>query len=50
MENNQKCSGSYLVFKPLETLPRHQNFKIFFDNWFCSHQLRLQLKSMGFLV
>ena len=31
-------------------MPKNQNFKLFFDNWFCSLQLWLQLKSLWFLV
>ena len=48
--DGQKCTGSYVVLKLSEGLPKHQQFKIFFDNWFCSLQLCLQLKSMGYLV
>ena len=48
--DGQKCTGAYAVLKLIETLPKHQNFKLFFDNWFCSLQLCLQLKSLGFQV
>ena len=48
--NGQKCSGSYVVLKLLETLPKHKNFKIFFDNWFCSIPLCLALKDYGYLA
>ena len=46
----QKCTGAYAVLRLIETLPQNQNFKLFFDNWFCSLQLCLQLKSLGFQV
>ena len=45
-----KCTGSYAVLRLIEKLPKNQNFKLFFDNWFCSLQLCLQLKSLGFQV
>ena len=48
--DGQKCTGAYAVLRLIETLPKHQNFKLFFDNWFCSLQLCLQLKSLGFQV
>ena len=46
----QKCTGAYAVLRLIETLPHHHGFKLFFDNWFCSLQLCLQLKSTGFQV
>ena len=48
--DGQKCTGSYAVLRHIEKLPKNQNFKLFFDNWFCSLQLCLQLKLLGFLV
>ena len=48
--DGQKCTGSYAVLRLIEKLPKNQNFKLFFDNWFCSLQLCLQLKSFGFLM
>ena len=44
--NEQKCTGSYVVVQLLGTLPRHQRFKEFFDNWFSSIPA---LKGQGFL-
>ena len=44
----QKCTGAYAVLRLIETLPHHHGFKLFFDNWFCSLQLCLQLKSTRF--
>ena len=34
--DGQKCTGAFAVLRLVETLPKHQNFKIYFDNWFCS--------------
>ena len=42
-ESGEKCTGSYLVLKLIETLPQHKNYKPFFDNWFCSLALCLEL-------
>ena len=41
-----KCTGSNVVMKLLETLPKGENYKLFFDNWFCTLDLLLQLKEM----
>ena len=48
--DGQKRTGSNAVLRLIEKLPKNQSFKLFFDNWFCSLQLCLQLKSLGFLV
>ncbi|XP_004211012.1 piggyBac transposable element-derived protein 3 [Hydra vulgaris] len=48
--SGKKCTGAYVVLKLLEKLPKNQNFKVFFDNWFCSMQLCLALKELGFVV
>ena len=50
LEKGQKCAGAFCVLKLIETLPRHQNFRSFFDSWFCSLQLCLHLKVLGFIV
>ena len=47
--NNEKCTGSYVVLRLIETLPKHQNYKVFFDNWFASIPLCLALKDIGYL-
>ena len=36
MVKDAKVTGSYVVERLLETLPRMKNFKVFFDNWFSS--------------
>ena len=48
--NNQKCTGSYVVLRLIETLPKNQHFNFFFDNWFSSIPLCLALKDNGFLA
>ena len=48
--NGQKCTGSYVVLKLLETLPKYKNFKIFFDSLFSSIPLCLALKDYGYLA
>ena len=45
-----KVTGSYVVERLLETLPRMKNFKVIFDNWFSSIPLCLALKRSGYLV
>ena len=47
--NGHKCTGSYIVLKLLETLPKYKNFKIFFNNWFSSIPLCLALRD-GYLA
>ena len=47
--NGHKCTGSYIVLKLLETLPKYKNFKIFFNSWFSSIPLCLALKD-GYLA
>ena len=49
-EKGQKCTGTFCVLKLIESLPHHQNFRLFFGNWFCSLQLCLHLKELGFIV
>ena len=46
----EKCNGSYVVNRLIECLPKHDNFKLFFDNWFCSLDLCRNLRSMGILT
>ena len=48
--NGQKCTGSYVVLKLLETLPKYKNFKIFFNNWCFFIPLCLALKDCGYLA
>ena len=46
----EKYTGKYSVLKLIETLPRHENIRLFFDNWFCSLPLCLHLKEICFIV
>lgn len=46
---SEKVTGPSVVLKLLETLPRHQNHRVFFDNWFTSIPLCLALKDNGYL-
>ena len=43
----QKCTGEYVVLRLCKTLPRVQNYKLFFDNWFSSLPLCIKLKDLG---
>lgn len=46
----QKCTGEYVVLRLCETLPKNQNYKLFFDNWFSSLALCIKLKETGILA
>ena len=48
--DGQKCAGSYVVLKLLETLPKNEYFHVSFDNWFSSIPLLLVLKQNGYLA
>jgi len=41
-------AGSFAVFKLIEILDNHLNYKLFFDNWFSSPNLVDDLKKRGF--
>ena len=43
-------TGPSVVKKLVSTLPKKQNYRVFFDNWFCDLSLCIDLKSLGFLV
>ena len=43
------CSSSYVVKRLVEGLPKNENYRLFFDNWFCTLDLCIILKRMGFL-
>ena len=49
-ESAEKCTGSYAVLKLIEALPQRKSYKLFFDNWFCSLVLCLELRQVGFLT
>ncbi len=44
-----KCKADDVVRKLCETLPKNENHRIFFDNWFSTIELCLELKANGFL-
>ncbi|XP_065672087.1 piggyBac transposable element-derived protein 3-like [Hydra vulgaris] len=47
---SEKCNGSYVVKRLIESFPKNQNFKLCFDNWFCSLGLCLHLNKLGILT
>ena len=47
---NENCSAENVVLQLLEGLPQQKNYKVCFDNWFCTLKLMLKLKSMGILT
>ena len=44
---NENCSAENVVLRLLEGIPQ---YKLCFDNWFCTLKLMLKLKSMGILT
>ena len=44
------CSSKSSVLELCANVPPHQNYKIFFDNWFCTLELLLKLKEIGILA
>ena len=45
--NKTDCSAANVVLRLSEGIPLHQNFKLCFDNWFCTLPFCLELKSLG---
>ena len=43
-------SAGAIVLKLSDRIPRNQGFRIFFDNWFSTLDLMVQLKAMGTLI
>ena len=48
--SSEKCTVEYVVLRLCETLPRQQNYKVFFDNWFSTLLLLIKLKERGFFA
>ena len=48
--NKTDSSAANMVLGLSEGIPKHQNFKLCFDNWFCTLPLCLELKSLGILT
>ena len=46
----EKTTGTYVVEKLLETLPKMKNLKVYFDNLFATFPLCLALTKNGFLA
>ena len=44
------CSCENVFLRLCEGIPRQQNFKMCFDNWFCTLPLLLKMKSFGTLT
>ena len=38
------------VLQLVQNIPKHQNYQVFFDNWFSTFPLLLKLQSMGMLA
>ncbi len=45
----KSCSAKEVVLKLCEKVPKHCNYKIFFDNWFTTLELCIDLKDLGIL-
>ena len=43
------CNATNTVLRLVSDLPKNRGYRLFFDNWFCSLSLMLQLQSMGIL-
>ena len=44
------CSPRNAVMELCAGIPRHKNFQIYFDNWFCTLALLTELKTIGILT
>ena len=48
LNKTEKYTGVFVVKKLIETLPKQLNFRLYFDNSFCTIDLCRELKSLGF--
>lgn len=48
--SSEKCTGEYVVFRLCETLPKHKNYQLYFDNWFSTLALCIKMKELGILT
>ena len=48
LNKTEKYTGAFVVKKLIETLPKQLNFRLYFDNLFCTIDLCRELKSLGF--
>ena len=46
----ENCSAENVVLRLAEQIPKNLNFKLCFDNWFCTLSLCLKLKEIGILT
>ena len=46
---NEKCTGTYVVKRLVDDLPKNESYRLFFDNCFCTLDLCIMLKRMGIL-
>lgn len=46
----EKCTCQAVVLRLCENLPRNSNHRLFFDNWFSTFNLCLELKALGILT
>ena len=46
----EKCTGESVVLRLSEGIPKHNNYYLYFDNWFSILDLMLKLKSIGILA
>ena len=46
----EKCGAESVVLRLAENIPKHQGYRLFFDNWFSTLELMIKLQSMGILA
>jgi len=46
----ENCGAEQSVLRLVQNLPKHKSFHVFFDNWFSTLSLIIQLKTMGILT
>ena len=46
----ERCAAKESVLRLVEELPKHKNFRVYFDNWFSTLPLLIILHSFGILA
>ena len=46
----ERCAAKESVLRLVEELPKHKNFRVYFDNWFSTLLLLLKFHSFGILA
>ena len=46
----KRCGAEESVLHLVEELPKHKNFRVYFDNWFSTLPLLIKLYSFGILA